>query len=204
MPDRTLALSDMLADIADEVDGGVTVGEIVEHLGRRAFGALLFVFSAPNWLPLPPGSSTFLGAPLVLFSPQLMIGVHSPWMPGFLARRRIPGRSLSAAFRRIIPWLKKVERLSRPRLTFLFGPVGDRLIGLVCFLLALVLLLPIPLGNMAPAAAIALLGLGMVQRDGVLAILGYLAAAISVGLLVIGAGAALYAARQLLAAMGVA
>lgn len=204
MPDRTLALSDMLADIADEVDGGVTVGEIVEHLGRRAFGALLFVFSAPNWLPLPPGSSTFLGAPLVLFSPQLMIGVHSPWMPGFLARRRIPGRTLGAAFRRIIPWLKKVERLSRPRLTFLFGPVGDRLIGLVCFLLALVLLLPIPLGNMAPAAAIALLGLGMVQRDGVLAILGYLAAAISVGLLVIGAGAALYAARQLLAAMGVA
>ena len=197
-------LSQILSEVTAGEDGVLSIDQIVAAFGPRALGVLLFVFATPNLLPLPPGSSTVLGAPLVLFSPQLMIGVHSPWMPGFLARRRIPGRSLGAAFRRIIPWLKKVERLSRPRLTFLFGPVGDRLIGLVCFLLALVLLLPIPLGNMAPAAAIALLGLGMVQRDGVLAILGYLAAAISVGLLVIGAGAALYAARQLLAAMGVA
>lgn len=202
MPERTLALSDMLEELADEVDGGLTVGEMVEHLGRRAFGALLFAFSAPNWLPLPPGSSSVLGLPLVLFSPQLMIGVHTPWMPRFLARRRIPGQALSKAFRRIIPWLEKVEHLSRPRLTFLFGPIGDRLIGLVCLLLSLVLLLPIPLGNMAPAAAIALLGLGMVQRDGALVILGYIAAAISAGLLVIGAQAALFALRQLMDFVG--
>jgi hypothetical protein len=77
----------------------------------------------------------------------------------------------------------------------MFGPVGDRLIGLTCFLLSLVLLLPIPLGNMAPAAAIAMFGLAMVQRDGVLAVIGYAITAVSAALLVIGGGAAFIVLR---------
>jgi len=61
--ERRQPLSELLRDISDDPDPEVTVGEIVHRLGRRSFGALLFIFSAPNWLPLPPGSSTFLAAP---------------------------------------------------------------------------------------------------------------------------------------------
>ena len=49
----------------------VSVGEIVDRFGTRAFGALLFIFALPNLLPLPPGSSTVLGAPLLLLAPQV-------------------------------------------------------------------------------------------------------------------------------------
>lgn len=198
MPERRRPLSAILLDVCDDPDPTVTVGEIVHRFGRRAFGALLFFFSAPNWLPLPPGSSTFLALPLVLLTPQIAYGVQGPWLPGFIDDREMRRSDLAKGIRRLTPTLQRVEKVSRPRLLWLFGPVGDRVIGLTCFLLSLVLLLPIPLGNMAPAAAIAAFGLAMVQRDGVLALIGYAITALSAALLVIGGGVAIVALRELL------
>jgi hypothetical protein len=196
--EQKLPLSRVMREIARDPDPFVTVGEMVHRLGRRAFGALFFVFAAPNWLPMPPGASTVLGLPLVLLSPQLMVGIHGPWIPRFIEERPIRRDHLAGAFEKIAPWLEKAENLSRPRLTFLFGPVGDRLIGLTCFLLSLVLILPIPLGNLAPAAAIALFGLAMIQRDGVIALIAYGVTAISAGLLVLGGQAAIMAVERLI------
>lgn len=184
--ERRRPLSELLADIGDDPDPEVSVGEIVHRLGRRSFGALLFIFSAPNWLPLPPGSSTFLAAPLLLLAPQIAIGIRGPWLPRFVDRRTLRRADLAAGLKKLLPMLRRIEKVSRPRLPFLFGPIGDRLIGLTVTLLALVLLLPIPLGNMAPAAAIAAFGLALIQRDGVLALIGYAIAVVSVGLLVVG------------------
>lgn len=184
--DRRRPLSELLADIADDPDPTVTVGEIVHRLGRRSFGALLFIFAAPNWLPLPPGSSTFLAAPLLFLGPQIAIGIHRPWLPRFVDGRRLERAKLAGALRRLVPTLERIEKVSAPRLVFLFGPVGDRVIGLTVTLLALVLLLPIWLGNMAPGAAIAVFGLALVQRDGILALIGYAITALSIGLLAIG------------------
>jgi hypothetical protein len=196
--DRRLPLSAILLDICDDPDPTVSVGEIVHRFGRRAFGALLFFFSAPNWLPLPPGSSTFLALPLVLLTPQVAYGVQGPWLPRFIDDREMKRAALARSIRKIVPMLQRVEKVSRPRLLWMFGPIGDRAIGLTCFLLSLVLLLPIPLGNMAPGAAIAAFGLAMVQRDGVLALIGYVITAVSAALLVIGGAAAIHALRELL------
>ncbi len=196
--ERKLALSEMMGEIAADPDPTVTLGEIIHRLGHRAFGAMFFVFAAPNWLPMPPGASTFLGLPLVLMTPQMIFGVRGPWLPNFIDGRPIQRRTMSEAFSRLIPWLEKVEKVSRPRLTFLFGPVGDRVIAFVCFILSLVLILPIPLGNMAPAAAIALFGLAMIQRDGVLALLAYAVSAFSLGLLFIGGRVAIEGVERLI------
>ncbi|HRD45964.1 MAG TPA: exopolysaccharide biosynthesis protein [Caulobacter sp.] len=201
--ERRLTLSAILVEICDDPEPTITVGEIVDRFGHRAFGAMLFFFSAPNWLPLPPGSSTFLAMPLIVLTPQMVVGVQGPWLPRFIEDRTMKRAELAGAIRKIVPMLRRIETVSRPRLSFLFGPVGDRLIGLTCFLLALVLLLPIPLGNMAPAAAIAALGLAMVQRDGVIALIGYAAAALSAGLLVFGGQAALLALRELFQWLGI-
>jgi len=197
-PERRLSLSAILLDICDDPDPTVTVGEIVHRFGRRAFGALLFFFSAPNWLPLPPGSSTFLALPLVLLTPQVAYGVQGPWLPRFIDDREMKRAALARSIRKIVPMLQRVERVSRPRLLWMFGPIGDRAIGLTCFLLSLVLLLPIPLGNMAPAAAITAFGLAMVQRDGVLALIGYVITTVSAALLVIGGADAIHALRELI------
>lgn len=197
-------LSSILAEIALDPDPEVSVGEVVHRFGPRAFGALLFLFSAPNWLPLPPGSSTFLSIPLVLLTPQVAVGIRSPWLPRFVDDRRMKRADLRRAVQKLLPTLRRIETVSRPRWDFMFGAIGDRMIGLTCFLLSLVLILPIPLGNMAPAAAIAAFGLSLVQRDGILALIGYVVAAISAGLLVLGGAAAILALNKLLAVFGAA
>ena len=196
--ERKLTLSEMMGQIAADSDPTVTLGEIIHRLGHRAFGAMFFVFAAPNWLPLPPRTSTFLGFPLVLMTPQMIFGVRGPWLPNFIDDRPLKRRQLADAFQKLIPWLQRVEKVSRPRLTFLFGPVGDRVIAFVCFLLSLILILPIPLGNMAPAAAIAVFGLAMIQRDGILALAAYAISALSFGLLFIGGKAAIAAVEALI------
>ena len=43
---------------------------------------------------------------------------------------------------------------------------SDRMLGLICLYLAVLLLLPIPLMNTTPALCLAAIALGMIQRDG--------------------------------------
>jgi hypothetical protein len=180
-----LPLSALLLTVAEGSGGSVTVGELVAHFGARAFGAVLFVFAMPNLLPLPPGTSTLLGAPLLLLAPQLALGWRKPWIPNRLARQAVDRETIGRVFRRAAPWVKRAEQLTTRRLAFMFGPLGDAAIGIVCTLLAAVLILPIPLGNMLPAAAIVALGLSLTQRDGLLAMLGYLLALVSAGVLIV-------------------
>jgi hypothetical protein len=195
--DGRTPLSQLLLDLVADDRETVTLAEVIDQFGRRAMGALLFVFAVPNLLPLPPGSSTILGAPLLLLSPQLLFGVRGLWLPKGLRQRQIKVADLRPALVRLAPWLQKVERVSKPRLLILFGPIGDRLIGLVCTLLALVLILPIPLGNLLPAFTIGSLALALFQRDGVIALVGYASAVASFGLLVISYGTVILAVHKL-------
>ena len=183
--EESYSLSTLLTGLPGAGDGPMRVEDFVAHFGPRAFGALLFVFSIPNLLPLPPGSSTFLSLPLLLLAPQLALGARKPWLPRALRDKTIDRNLLQSIAQRATPWVRRAERLTTPRLTFLFGRPGDVVIGAVCTLLAAVLILPIPLGNMLPAAAIAALSLSLIQRDGLLTLIGYATAAVSAGVLVL-------------------
>jgi hypothetical protein len=76
---------------------------------------------------------------------------------------------------RFVPWLERAERLVRPRLLTLSEPTGERLIGLAALLLALLLFAPLPFGNLLPGLALALFGIGLIERDGVAIIAGAIA-----------------------------
>lgn len=200
--ERARALSEVLRDISDDPDEEVTLGEVVERFGPRAFGALLFVLAIPNLLPLPPGSTTVLGAPIVILAPQLAFGIRTPWMPRFLDCKPIRRAWLRNAYDRVAPSLQRIEKVSGPRLLWLFSPPAERLLGVACTALALVLILPIPLGNILPSITIGLFGLALVQRDGLLALLAYLLTATSAALLVVGVAAAWVALRAFLTMLG--
>jgi hypothetical protein len=156
----------------------ISVGDLLATLGDRAIGALMFFFAAPNILPVPPGVSTLLGAPLLFLSAQLMLGMR-PWLPGVVTRRSISREDLATLVRRIVPWLAKAEKLLKPRAPVLVRPPVEYFVGLVCLVLAAVLMLPIPLGNTLPALAISLLALGVLERDGVWIGIGLLASAVA-------------------------
>jgi hypothetical protein len=178
-------LSEILLEVCDHEASHITVAELTEKFGGRALGALLMVFSLACLLPWPPGGTTIFGLPLLLLAPQLVIGQHKPWLPAAIKRRGISIADLRKGLPKVLPGLRRLEAVSRPRLALLFGPVGEAVIGLVITALALVLILPIWGGNILPAIASLLLSLSLVQRDGALALLGYAMVAASVGVLVL-------------------
>lgn len=176
-----LRLSEMLETIAaDETRDSISFGDLLATLHGRAFGALMIIFAFPNILPSPPGLAGVLGLPLVILSAQMMMG-RRPWLPPFIARRSLPRAKLQALFTRATPWLARAERLLRHRLTPLTTAPAQRAIGLVCLILSLVLILPVPFGNMLPSIAICLFALGVLERDGVWIIGGLLFSVLAVG-----------------------
>lgn len=178
-PAGKASLSAMLHALAmDDSRERIAVSDLLTVLGDRALAALLFVFAVPNVLPVPPGTSAVLGAPLVFLAAQLAFG-RRPWLPAVIARRTMTRGDFGALVQRIGPWLARAERLLRPRAMGLALPPMEYLVGLVCLLLSVVLVLPVPLGNMLPALAISLLALGVLERDGVWILAGLAAATVS-------------------------
>lgn len=182
---KGLPLSVVLFELAHDTGRErVSIGDLLGALGDRAIGALMFIFAVPNVLPVPPGVSTILGTPLIFLSAQLMLGMR-PWLPAVVTRRSFSREDFATLVRRVVPWLTRAEKLLRPRLASLARPPMENGVGLVCLLLACVLVLPIPLGNTLPALAISLLALGVLERDG-LWILGGIAASAVAGTVVSG------------------
>ena len=175
-PARPQRLSEMLQNLADDPAlERVSVSDMLETMRARAFGALLLIFAFPNILPTPPGTAGVLGLPLIFLSAQMMLGLD-PWLPGFIARRSMARSTFQALVARITPWLQKAERLLRARLKVLAWPVSQRVLGGLCLIVSIALALPVPFANMAPAIALCLIGLGVLERDGVWIIIGILAA----------------------------
>lgn len=183
-PPEGALFSDILTRLTLEGGPRLYVGEVLEAFGERGIGALMLLFSLINFLPLPPGGTTITGAPLLIFSFDLAIGSESRWLPGKLLGKSIERSTFRKGIGWLIPLIRVFENLTRPRMLWLTGRFGQGMIGLACFLLSIVLVLPIPLGNIAPAVTMAFFSLGVMQRDGVAVILGWISTAISVGLLV--------------------
>ena len=178
-PEEAVRLSDMLNRIAnDESRDRIAIGDLLNVMQERAFGPLLLIFSLPNVLPTPPGTSAVLGAPLIFLTLQLALG-RDPWLPRIIADRSIARTDFAKFIGRAMPWLAKAERLLRPRLGIFAHPPAEYVVGLMTFILAVVLVLPIPLGNMLPALAICMLALGILERDGVWVIAGMIVGAAS-------------------------
>lgn len=161
-----IVFSEALRALADDTSlERIAISDLLTALGDRAIGALMFIFAVPNVLPTPPGTSTVLGPPLIFLAAQLAFG-RKPWLPKFITKRSLARTDFLALINRIVPWLERAEKLLRPRATFLATPPMEYVVGVMCLVLAVVLALPIPLGNMLPALGIALLALGVLERDG--------------------------------------
>lgn len=173
------ALSRILWELSEDAQRErVTISDLLRALGDRATGALMFIFAFPNVLPTPPGTSSILGAPLIFLAAQLMLG-RAPWLPDFVANRSMARSDFSSLVKRIVPWLQRAEGLLRPRLSALTPPPMAHFLGFLSLALAVLLVLPIPLGNVLPALAISLLALGVLERDGVWVLAGIAVAAVA-------------------------
>lgn len=178
-------ISEILTDLSDGFSGStVTIGEIRDSLSGRIYGVFLLLLALPNLIPFPtPGLSTILGMPLLLLTFQLMLGMQKPWFPQTILRRTIKTEYIRQVFSRILPYIKKMERVVMPRWMCLVKPPADRIIAFICVLLSLVIMLPVPFGNALPALAICFFSIAILERDGVFAILGMVCTIASIAII---------------------
>lgn len=145
----------------------VTLGDAIEQAGVRVHGAAILLMALPECLPLPiPSFGAILGVPLIAVSAHMALYGERGNLPANARSIALPQRMIEMMSRYMIGPLRYVEHISRPRLSRLAS--RERLIGIVCVLMSLLLLLPIPLMNALPAIALVCLSWGLVQRDGLL------------------------------------
>jgi hypothetical protein len=177
--------------------------ELLSGLGKRAFGMLLFVSALPAFIPIPGGGA--VAGPLVLLiGLQLLVGLRRPWLPGFLARRG-PRREAMARFdRRLSPWLARLEHLIRPRMArVLDHRAAATFTGLLLVLLGALTSLPLPFTNFLFGAMALMFALALLERDGALMLLAWLATGVAVAVSGVLSGTLVEGAMRWLQSLGI-
>jgi hypothetical protein len=168
----SLVLQDLLDDApADHF----TLDWLISSLPERSFGIVMLLLAV---LAMMPVGSIVPGLLLAILAAQMTAGRQGPVFPRRIAARPLPTRHLVRMGRQPILVLKYLERVIRPRWPMPFGAT-KRVIGVAVLLLtSLVMLAPLPLSNVPPAADIALISLAYIEEDGVLLTIGLLVALI--------------------------
>jgi hypothetical protein len=171
-------LSEELAELrAHSGERAVTLREVLYTLGDRGYLLLVLLLALPFITPIPlPGLSTPFGLAIALIALRLSLG-QRPLLPKKLQRKELPAGFIGKLFGVAEKVLRFLEKFLRPRVTFLTDT--PRLVQLHAVLMllaavALLLPLPIPFTNSFPAWAILLLAAGLLERDGVFILAGYL------------------------------
>ena len=168
-----MAISDRLDLLVSDAEGeAVSLHWILERLHERAFGLFLLILALPCCIPFLYGIPQIVSLPLMFVSAQILIGRRVPWLPGKLGARSVSTEGLRGLSERAGPWLRRIEAISRPRLSFLTKPPADRLVGAALVLFSASILVPLPGTNTVPGFAVVVVAMGLLQRDGLLVIVG--------------------------------
>lgn len=164
--------------------GEVTIDEIMILAGERAFGFLFILLALPSALPVPaPFYASPFGVMLFLLAAQLIGGATHPWIPRWFAKHSLKLSQVQSMLSVGLPWLRRIEVLTRPRLSVVCNSrLGRLIIGVFVTFMALSMMLPIPLTNTVPAMGVFLIGFGLLDEDGVISVAGFLVCAMGAAL----------------------
>ncbi|RAK52297.1 exopolysaccharide biosynthesis protein [Phenylobacterium deserti] len=178
-------LLDQLDDLCQRQDPKITVGEIQEAIGVRSFGPLLLLAGLLGMTPVSavPGVPSLIALITILIAGQLLIGRKSFWLPKKLLGLSVKNEKLGKSVKVARKPAKFVDRLVRPRLTYLTKGPAHWIVALACFLVAVCVppLELLPLAAILPSFAIATFGLGLIARDGVLVVIAAAVTATALG-----------------------
>ena len=170
-----MAISQRLHALAADAQGdAVELDWVLSELHERAFGLFLLILALPCCIPFLYGIPQIVALPLMFVSVQIVLGRATPWLPKKLGARTISTEGLHSLARRAEPWLVRIEAISRPRLGALTRAPVDRAVGLALVLFSASILVPLPGTNTVPGFAVVVVSMGLLQRDGILVILGAL------------------------------
>ena len=152
----------------------ISVQEAVQLFAGRSAPLLLLFLGLIGFIPspgLPIGALT--GAVVICVAISMLVRPHRPLIPGFLGRRKLSPKLLRGIMRYAVPFVRKLERWFRPRLTWAVTGAGAVLAVIGISIQAIGLALPLPFGNTPFALGIILISLGLLTRDGLGALAGH-------------------------------
>lgn len=176
IPHKPESISGLIRELMAEAvhEEQVSIGQILQMFGTRGFAFLLLMLALLNIVIfMIPFISLLFGLPMIILAAQLVLGLPAPMFPLIVQQRAIPRDALVQGLERVLAITDRTERFIRPRLRLLSGPLIDRAHGVFALVMAIMVALPIPLFNVPPSVALAMLAIGMLERDGVFIILAY-------------------------------
>ena len=161
----------LLRRLADDGgDDGLTLHQIRDRLDERAYGLLILILTIPCLVPGLYGVPQVAGVIIIMVAAQLLVGRIEPWLPERILKLRARGvwlRGMADFAETRLGW---IDRLSRPRLLmFATGP-GEKVVA--GFMILATLTIVLPMTNTSPSIALALLSVGLIQRDGLFVVGG--------------------------------
>lgn len=176
----TSSLSETLNTIAAGIPANTAISlrDLLSMIGEEGLLLFCMFLTVPFMVPVQiPGVSTVFGLVIVLIGISVTLN-RIPWLPSRLMERTIQAEHLVPALKKAGELFARIDRFIRPRiLPLTHGATLNRLNGFMVFLGGILLMFPlaiIPFSNMLPALAILFLAAGILQRDGIFILLGYL------------------------------
>src|SRR5438105_8986045 len=114
-------------------EGDKTLGSLVEVFGEKSFAILFVLLLGVPALPLPTGGATHVFEIIAaLLALQLIVGRDQIWLPQKWCKLELAGPKQQRFIAGLMKLIRKLERLSRPRLRFLFqSRVSNSVYGLL-------------------------------------------------------------------------
>ncbi len=160
---------------ADDDDGPRgRLGDIVDRLDERAYGFLILLLALPCCLPFVYILPQIVALPMLALAAQMAMGRPHPWLPKALHDRSFSIPAFEKVLARASRYVGFVERVATPRLKPVTSHLGARFIGVLMLAPMASILVPLPSTNTIPGIGMAIAALGLIERDGVLVILGLL------------------------------
>lgn len=154
----------------------MTIGTILESVGRRSYGPLILLLGliAISPLTVVPGATWLVAALTLAIAVQMTLGLPNPWLPKRVLAIAAPCTAVIRTIDFLRPMARAIDAVVKPRFCFFADPPFVIVIGLACCIASLICfpLGFVPFGPVAPGIAIILFGIGMTARDGLVLAFG--------------------------------
>jgi len=182
--------------------GDKTLGTLIDLFEKKSFSILFVLLLGPSALPLPTGGATHVfEISAMLLALELIAGRDQIWLPQRWRKLELAGKKRQRFLTALMKMIRRLERLSRPRLRFLFD---HRLSNIIFGLLVLggsagALLAP-PFSGLdtLPSLGVVLLSLGVLLEDFVVVVLALVVGAAGIVLVIVLGHAAIDSLGKLL------
>ncbi|MEQ8657009.1 MAG: exopolysaccharide biosynthesis protein [Hyphomicrobiales bacterium] len=150
------------------------LGTLATALKERAFGLMILALALPCCLPFVYLIPQIVALPILVLTGQMASGRHVPWLPEKLKTRDFDIAAMRTVVARGKKWFGWTEHISRPRLLALSGPRATRIVGALMMIPAASILVPLPSTNTVPGIGVTITSIGLIERDGLMILLGLL------------------------------